>query len=516
MVSIEVKGMRLNAVLIAALLVCGLASADIVPAGFAVSPATFRAGVSGTLSFTLTNTGTRTITGIDLYGNGQSLTFLTDKTSVGSLGPGASTSVTIPFRVADNAQAGVYNIQVSAYWVDVDGQGYKTFSYPLTVSSLINFQLDSLNISGQASPGQLFTVNAAIKASGGNARNVRLSSVSQSFALSGSSEIQVGDVAEGSEALATIPFIVGSSTAPGVYSVPMTVTYEDGLGSTQMAQLTVGPVTVSKGSIFFAVSTNQSEASIKPGGHLQVTVTIANVGNDDAKFVQVALAPTATGFVLLNTGQQYLASIPAGATRAVSFDVGANTGILPGFYPFTLSIGFSDVHGVVQTPITQNVGLTVAGDAAIDVIAGASPSPIIPGKKYTLSLQVSNVGTFTLKSVRVHVSGSSFDLLVSPNSYIGTLNVDDYSTVTYPVYLHDDAAAGTEPFNVTITYRDASNNEQTLQTKASIDVLSADEAAKAYASGGGTSPLTLAIGLVAVAAVAYFGYKRFLAPNKRA
>jgi len=508
--------MRKDILLLALLFTMAFAFADIVPSNFAVSPATFKPGVSGTLAFVLTNNGNRTVTGISLYPSGQYLTFNFEKVDVGSLGPGASTTVTLPFKVSANAIPGVYNVQVAAYWVDVDVHGYKTFSYPLTVSSSVTFQVSSISIDvNQIHPGEAFTVDAIIKNTGGAARNARLTSSSTQFTFSGSSQVLLGDLAADQESAVKIPFTASADLPPGIYSIPLTVTYEDELGTTQTASLSISPVTIYKRSIYFSIATHSNVANILPGQKVTVTVHISNVGTEEARFVKVSLTPNSSSFILLNSGEKYIERIPVNGSSDVSFDLGVNSGTQPGFYPLRVAISFADARGVEQSPIIQNTGLEVAGVSDLDVIASASPAPITSGKKYTLSIQVSNVGTFQLKSVRASVSSDFFDVLTAPDAYIGTLSVDDYSTITYPIYVHEGIEPGRHTFIATITYRDSDNVERSITKVAYLDIVSQEVAARATGTTGGLNGWTLAFVALGVAILGYLGYKRFISRKKR-
>jgi hypothetical protein len=312
-----------------------------------------------------------------------------------------------------------------------------------------------------------------------------------------------------------IPFTASADLPPAVYSIPLTVTYEDELGSTQTASLSIGPVNVYKRSIYFSVSTQPNISNILPGQKVTITVQLSNVGTEEARFVKVSLAPNSSSFVLLNSGEKYIDRIPVNGSSKVSFDLGVNSGTQPGFYPLRISISFADARGVEQPMLIQNTGLEVAGVSDLDVIASASPAPITAGKKYTLSVQVSNIGTFQLKSVRTSVSSSFFDVLSSPDAYIGTLSVDDYSTITYPIYVHDGIEPGRHTFITIITYRDSDNVERSISKVAYLDVVPQEVAARATGTTGGIDGWMLAfIALIAVV-LGYIVYKRFISRKRR-
>ena len=504
--------MRNLAVVFAFLLVAGIAFADMVPSQFTVSPSTLKPGVSGSLSFTLTNTGTYSVSGVNLYPSGYRMQFVSDTINVGSIGPGASTVVTVPFKVDSAAAAGVYNVQLSAYWVDpVSGSAYKTFSVPVTVASAITFQISSVSYNTtQIHPGDSFTADIEITNGGGAARNARLSSASTSFTLAGSSQITMGDLPTNMSTRISIPLSADSNLEPGLYPIPLTVTYEDSLGATQTASLSIGPVAIYKSTVFFNVVAKAAVAQVLPGQRVTVNVNLTNVGTEQAKSVRVSITSNSTYFVPLDSSDKFIDGIGTGESEGVSFEMGVNTAAAPGFYPLLVTITYSDPRGEEQPQVRQVTGIEVAGVSDLTAYATASPAPVTAGKKYTLSVQVSNIGTTQLKSVRATTSGDFFDMLTSPDSYVGTLNVDDYSTITYPVYVRDGVAPGRHVFTVDVTFRDQNNVERSVSKTAYIDVVSADTAAKAQGTVGGTDGWFLTVVGIVVLACLYLVYTRFI------
>ena len=496
---------------LAVLAIAGIAFADIAPSGFAVSPSTLKPGVAGSLSFTLANTGTYTITGVDLYASGNRMTFFSEKINVGTIGAGATTTVTVPFKVDSDAAAGVYNIQLTTYWVDpVGGTSYKTFSVPVTVSSAVNFDISGISYNEtQIRAGHAFTASATITNTGGAAKNARLSSASESFRLLGSSQITLGNLDAGSNTQVSIPLSADSRLTPGIYNIPVTITYEDELGVSQSVPLSIGSVDVYKSPVFFNVVAVPGASNVLPGQRITVNVNITNVGGEAAKSVRIAFASDSPNFVQMDSSERYVEEILPGETEVVGFEMGVNTGTLPGFYPLHVTISYLDARGEEQQAVRQGTGIEVAGVSDMTAFATASPAPVTAGKKYTLSVQVSNIGTTQLKSVRASVSGAFFDLLASPENYIGTLNVDDYSTISYPVYIREGIEPGRQDFTVRLTYRDQNNVERSVEKMAYIDIVSAETAAKATATGNGMNGTLMFVGGLFVLVVLYFAYRRF-------
>mgnify|MGYP005851734343 CR=1 FL=1 len=504
---------ELVALLLAALVATALA--DIAPSSFLTSPSTLKSGVSGSLSFTLTNTGDATITDVDIFPSGYAFQFLSDKVSVGAIGPGGSTTITVPFRVREGIPAGTYEMQFNAYWVGPQGSRFKSFSVPITVTSEATFQLSQIAFSvEQIHPGDVFEVSAVLANTGGKARNVKLSTSSTDFRFSGSSQVLLGDIDRGASAQVRISMVAGSALAPGTYAIPLTVSYEDELGAQQSTMLTISPVSVYRRQIYFDVVVKPSTEQVLPGQRFVLHVNLTNAGGEQARYVRVSVATNSTSFVLLDSAERYIDALDPGEGAQLDFELGVNRATAPGFYPVQTTVYFSDSKGAEQAPQRQSSGIEVAGTADLDVIASTNPAPATSGKRYSLSLQVSNAGTSQLRSVRVTVASQAFELLGSPDSYIGTLNVGDHSNVSYPVLTRQELAPGRYAVNVTLSFRDADNNERTLVKTAYIDIVLPEVEQRALGTQGNVSPFIWAAVLVILLIAAYVLYRRFVAKRR--
>jgi len=497
-------------------LFAGIVSADIVPSAFSVSPTTVRPGVSGTLSFTITNTGTRPLTGVDLYPSGNKMQFFSNKIQVGSLGAGSSVPVTIPFRVDPGATAGIYNIEVSAYFIDVDTQGYKTFSYPVTVSSEATLRIDTVEFSeDKITAGDDFNMTINLYNTGGNAKDVRISTNSSYFSLQGVSQVIVGDLAKGEQTTLILPISTSVSTTTGLLSIPLTLTYEDQLGNTQTATVSAGPVNIYESLVLFSVEPYFPDKDyVGPGERITLKVPIKNVGNGVADSVRVKLSATDSSFVPVGSFEYYIESIGPGEEAEAEFLVGVSSTTLPGYYTMAVEIAYTDSRGQEQPTESHSTGVSVVGVSDMGVIVSPNPSPMTAGGKYSLSVQVSNIGTSEIKTLRINTDAPGFSFLVPKESYIGELALDDYSTVQYQVYADDSLEPGSYPVYVNMTFRDANNNERTVRKTAYVEIVNSGLANAGEATGGMTGLEMLLIAVLGII-VLYWVYGRFIRKKKK-
>jgi hypothetical protein len=489
--------------------------ADIQVSGSSVTPSTLRPGNTGSVSFTLTNTGAYGITGLTLTPTGYGFEFFSDKISVGTIGAAGSTPVNIQLRIPQNVESGVYNLMISAYWNEQTtsgGSGYKLIQIPVTVSKQTIFQVYSDPMT--VGIGDDFDVIARIKNTGGKASNVVLTINSPYFINKDSSKTLLGVIGAGETVDVDVPISTNSSTPSGLYTIPVIISYQDDLGNIQQATTTLGTVQAVKGFVDFSVLSG-TDVQASPGKKINMTLRIRNDGTLTAKSMRCSVSSTSSNFLPLGSSQRFLGEVKPGETVAVSYEVGISAGSSPGYYPVVLTIDYLNKQGEAQTSVSKNIGLEVVGTPKLSLITSTNPSPVSPGGKYSLSVQVSNIGTTDLKSLTVHVKGDSFTILEnSPSTFIGNLKTDDYSQVSYQILVKKETQPGEYPVEVKMNFMDAYNNEQEVTQTSILQVVSPEIMALS-GNGGGSGPdiWLLLFALLVVLIILYFAYKRFFKKN---
>ncbi len=501
---------RLTLALVLVVLLSWFSFADVQVSSISVSPATLRPGNTGSVSFTLTNTGASAISGLTLYPTGSKFDSLADKVSVGNIGASGSTQVSIQFRISPDADSGVYNLMVNSYWNDNTvggGIGNKIIQVPVTVSKQTIFSISSSP--QDVSIGGDFELDAQVKNTGGKATNVVMAIDSQYFVATESSGLLLGDIPAGATANVKVPISTSPTMPSGVYSVPVTITYQDDLGSIQQATATLGTVQAVKGFVDFSVIPTLDEAS--PGKTIRMVLSVRNDGTLLAHTLRCSVSSSSAFFLPVGSSQKLVGDIKAGETASVSYDLSISSVATPGVYPVILSFDYLNKQGEPQTTITKTIGVEVVGVPKLAVITSTTPSPVTANGRYSLSVQVSNVGTTDVKSLTAEIGGDSFTVLDNSNSiFIGTLKMDDYSQASFNVLVNKNVQPGKYPITVKMKFMDAYNTEQELDQTAYLQVVSPEIAAETTASqGGGLGTAGIVIVLLVVVVLAYLAYRKF-------
>ncbi|MEM3030946.1 MAG: hypothetical protein QXH27_04385 [Candidatus Micrarchaeia archaeon] len=506
----------------ALLLLASLTLADIQVESYSVSPSTLKPGLSATVTVTFANTGDSTVAGIVLVPSGHGFIFSVMTLSVGDISPGGSTVATVPFRVAEDARPGSSSINLNAYWAGgtVSGPTYKLFSIPVTIESPAILQLNDIRVSKRPLvPGEAFNVSATLRNTGGRITDVVVAPSSANFIPQGRTDVVVGTLEGGGEASVSYALTTTVLTSPGTYSLPLLVRYTDALGSQKNATLSIGPIEVAKSAVDFSVEVVGGETSVEPGGRMSLALRITNNGNDVARSASVLVGSAASSaagsplFSPLGPSEIFIGDLAVGASKTVSVELGANTAAAPGYYPLSVQLKYSDASGVQQPPVTKGLGIEVAGINAVDAIATTSPAPAVAGGTYTLSVQVSNVGTGPIRAVKASAASPGLVYLSSPEYFIGSLEPDDYGTAQYSVLIKPSTPAGRLPVNVSVEFRNSANALHRVQRTAYIEVIAPEVAAQAR--GGGQNGWLLAGAAIIILVVLYLTWRRFFGRRAR-
>ncbi|MDO8339170.1 MAG: hypothetical protein Q7T16_00775 [Candidatus Burarchaeum sp.] len=488
--------------------------ADIAFSSSSVSPSTLRPGVSGTASFVVTNTGTATISGLAFDASGYGFILPQAHIIIGDIGASGSTQVTIPFIIKSDVPAGVYTLQASTILSSGSGTSSgitsRTFTIPVTVSNPATFEVSSTADKAQVSPGGSVRLHLKITNKGGAAGNVRISANSTNFVIKDASQVAVGSIPAEGVVETDIEFTASSTLSGGTYSIPVKITYEDSLGSTNADGANLGPVLVVKISTDFGLMASTSK-DLYPGDKFDLYLDVQNNGVESAYAAVIAIAGDSKSgqyFVALDSAEGGLGNFGPGEAMRQVFHMGVNGNAPPGYYALNATITFVNAQGEA-TKVSKLFGLEVLGRYDVSVVAEPSPKPVTAGRVYSLSVQVSNTGTGDLKAVSTElIPSNDVDVIGMRYGFIGELKESDYSSTQYDVYVKPGLAPGRYAIEVNVTFFDTYNREHTVKKLAYVDVVSADIAA--LATGGSTGPSTIAqlAGLAVLAVVLWYANRK--------
>ncbi len=455
-----------------------------------VAPSQASPGQFGTITFVIANADTTSsVQGVTMEVRKSDYITMTNQLVVGDLGPGSTTTLSVPFKVEANTPTGIYPIDISVYGVSKAASGTGTQSeskkiiaaLKVIVPPALQFSLDNSQIS------EVGDVTIQVKNDGGTAKNVYISIANSDIGFLNQDLVYVDKV----EKNATIPISIDARNAnEGSQKLQLTVTYEDELGNSYSVAREL-PVSIKKQSGDFVFTQVGSMVTGKEG---TVKMKVKNEG-DDAQNIRLSVI---SGDVqLVGISEFQIGNLKKGESIIVDVPLQAN--VEPGTTSAKFDLKW--VENGQSREGTKNVPLKVSSDADVGVYFEAKPSPLYPNSDYTISVTVSNLGSYPIEATTASLSGEAFDLLsIQPEQYIGGLNKDDFSSVQYKVRVKD-ISPGSYPLSVIVKYRDASGEWVQKTVSASVNVLS-------QPSQGGTGIEMLAAIIIVVVALVYWFFLR--------
>ncbi|MFP3949534.1 MAG: hypothetical protein ACLFUZ_00360 [Candidatus Micrarchaeia archaeon] len=478
-----------------ALMVFGLASAGLSISDYTLSPEVVEPGTSGFLKITVSNSAqTDTVENVVLEVSSVEALGIDRSFLVGDLEAMSSVMVSLPFSASEDISSGYYTVEAKAtgrtkdYYLDSDNKlksNTKSFTKRATIPvEVVEQPVISVFLSEESIEDltqEMFTLTNE----GGTAKRIKVSILNEGIGFLSQDQLYLEEL-EKSETLNATLDARGSDE--GAAKLQLQLIYQNELG-TEVTETRTIPVTVKKGKGNF-VFVQEEPIVTGEGDNLQLTLT--NEGNaiSDLRFTFHSDDVRLQGLNEFRVGD-------LGKDEAISLSVPLVADLEPGTKNVALDLTWEesgeDRMGTVTMP------LKVISDSSVGVYLEANPAPLISGNEHTLSVTVSNLGSYGIEGTTVEVSSEAFELLtVQPQQYIGGLESDDFSSVQYKVRVKQ-LEPGKYPASVTVLFKDASGEWITVEKDIEIRIsepVSEDD-----------SLIPLVIGIVAIAAAAYWWFK---------
>jgi len=482
---------------------------------YSTVPETLYPGTNGYLLVSLSNTGDATAQSVTAYYDVNGI----EKTvSIGDVSGGSSAKVSIPIRISVTSTGGIQLVDVDMYYSYSSNSSTPSrrtsLSVPLTIQQYapIEARIASMGRSAIA-PGEKLALQIELTNTGGIVNNLVITTAeNSSFSIDGSTQKSVGSIPYNSSVNVTLTLASSSSTSAGSYNIPLTLTYQDALMQPTEQVLSIGPLSVLESSSQYRVYLTPL-TPVEVGSQAVFRLTVVNLGSSPLSGVIDITATDA--FTPIGLQRTYLDAIPAGSNVSMNVTIGVNSSKSAGYYLLPLKL--SPNGGV---PSTFSAGIAVDATPQITVTVDSSSG--------TTQVQIANTGNTQVHSVYAiaKFTGAS----TSSESFIGTLNIDDYATLSLT------STGPAQGIDVEIRFRDSTNAEhvvkQTIEAKSAVFTGTAGgtgasgmpgfNGTRGARNGGGlfgflpgattSNPMSLvpyAIGILVVGAVGYFGYKRW-------
>ncbi|MEM3364426.1 MAG: CARDB domain-containing protein [Candidatus Micrarchaeia archaeon] len=409
-----------------------------------ISPQQASPGQMGTVTLVVTNgDALNSVQGITIEIKSGSYISMTNQVVVGDLGPANSVTLTVPFSVSQDTPTGIYPIDLYIYGLSKapSGSGTQT-EYKRIVTTIKVVKQPVLQFSLASS--QLNEVSSTainIKNDGGTAKNVYVSIANNDIGFFNQDVVYAARI----DKEASIPISLDARNAnEGSQKLLLKVTYEDELGNTYTVMREL-PITIKKESGDFVFT---QTGTLVTGKESIVEISVKNEG-DEAQ--DVRLSVLSGGVQLIGISEIQIGTLGRGESKTIRLPLLANV------EPGTTSVKFDLkwIENGQSREGTKNVPLKVSSDADVGVYLEAKPTPLYADSEHTISVTVSNLGSYPIKATTVELEGDGFILQsIQPEQYIGGLSKDDFSSVQYKV--KTPATAGTYPLKITVSYSDAS------------------------------------------------------------
>jgi len=479
-----------------ALLVFGMAFAGLSISEYTVTPSVIGPGTSGVLEITIENTAAQdTVENVEVSVNSLSALEIDRTFVVGDIEAGSSMIISAPFTAADTIPSGYYTVNVDMegrsveYYLSGDGtlksraQIYRrTSTLPIVVveQPVISIALSEESIEDLTQETFTFTND------GGKAQKMKVTLLNSGIGFLNMDQMYVAELGESASVTATLD---ARGATEGATKLQIYLEYQNELG-TQINETKEIPITVKKaeGNFVFV-----QDAPIVTGEDESLKLTFTNGGNavSDLSFTFSNESVRFRGLNEFKVGN-------VGAGEVKSLEVPLVAELQPGTQNVVLSLKWVEA-GKDRTG-TITVPLEVVSDARVGVFLEAKPAPLQAGGEHTISVTVSNLGSYDIEGTTVEFASSALTLLtIQPQQYIGGLESDDFSSVQYKVrvgYLEP----GTYPATINVTFRDASGKWVTIETEANIAVVSPPQ------EEGSVIPLLF--GLLIIGGVLYWWFKK--------
>ncbi len=416
-----------------------------------ITPSPVYAGTMGYLQITLNNVGDSIA-----YGTGATYVAggVSGSVSVGDIGIGSSAQAIIPFSADSSAAGGIQLVSVDIYYTyqstatsTTGSSGASTqklsLQVPIQVSQPNPLQVRTVSISPPAiSAGESVTLHLTVQNIGGLVNNLVISTpANSSFSLSGGSQQVVGAIDPNASKSIDVTLLSSSSTSIGTYSVPLAFTYYDRLNRPNEVNISVGPLSVVDAS-------SQYRLTLTPGGSVYAGSTVLmhlSLSNTADRTISAVVdlstvSSNSSVFTPIGSQQVYFDSIAPNSTASADVSIGVSSTAAPGYYNLPLKL-------------TPSVGASALYYSGVSVEDQSSLEISMDQSGASGDILIANTGNSPIRSVYVTVTSRN-NQTAPVESFIGTLNVDDYSSVAW------DTSYGAA--HVVVNFKDSRNTLHTI------------------------------------------------------
>lgn len=414
---------------------------------YSTVPTEVYAGTLGYLQITLSNTGSATAESVTAY---YDIDGTSKSVSSGEISTGSTALLSVPFKIKPEAAGSIQPINVDIFYSYTSSSGIanKKTSLSVPIEVLQQSPLEARTISLDKSAighGEKLSLELELKNTGGVVNSLVITVPSNSsFSLDGTTKKSVGNIAANSSVKVELALVASSETAVGTYNVPITFTYQDALQRPSEDTLYVGPVSVLEAGAQYRLAL-EPVTTAEIGSQAVFRLTLENTGSS---VISATVDVNSTSvFTPIGMQKLYFDSVPAGGKSSQEITIGISSSQSAGYY--TLPLRLTTNTGQAAT---FNTGVFVQATPEVTVTVDSG------------GVQISNTGNSQIRSV--YASAKYTNSKTGSESFIGTLNVDDFASLALPSTnssMGGFFGTGSAPqLEVVIRFKDSNNIEHLI------------------------------------------------------
>jgi hypothetical protein len=222
-------------------------------------------------------------------------------------------------------------------------------------------------------------------------------------------------------------------------------------------------------SLISAMTVSSVNANnFSPGEEQKVTLKIKNTLNESVKEVSAELDVSKVPFIVVSSNE--IDEISEDDSENLNVNLKASSEAKAGDYsvPYVLKYKLED-----DSEETKTGTLTLTVEANPELSYTVISEKAIIGTQGKIKLTIVNKGFGDAKFVSVKIIPDGYTLLSGAEDYVGTINSDDFETISFDVIFKDSST-----LNAEIEYKDFNNQKVTKNVNLPITVYTNEEALK--------------------------------------
>lgn len=280
--------------------------------------------------------------------------------------------------------------------------------------------------------------------------------------------VMAGDISSWSQAQVTIRGTVHQNASPGVYILPLNVSYRyvyaipmvderyTTINLLYRSRVQTIPVTLRvQGNVKAAVSSEKMENMV-PGTQGYFTASIINTGYATGNEVTLRIVPSDNTTFMMVDDSVYRAKFVPGEEVPFRVRIAVKEHTAAGSYPGLLEGKYRDINGMFKEIVPVPVGITVLRGAVMEVVA--RNLTIAPGEQEAITVSFKNTGDTPAYDAMARIIGSQVIIPKDDSVSLGTVGPGESKSARFVISAESAISGKQYVIDSDVKYRDSLGN----------------------------------------------------------